>query len=150
MKDEREREVSKQNGNMGSPLPLLTPGAVIFLGERKIGRGVGGFCHLCSLSPCFSLSHTWFMWKFEGQRWKLCHHSLDLSHNSDNAGSLTPKPPGNSICSLSPWLGLFSIGLGKPLGRPSGVNQMFALGLWKTGIKLLHSRSLHFLAGQRC
>lgn len=41
--------MSKQNGNVGSPLPLLTPGAVIFLGERKIGRGVGGV--LSSLLP---------------------------------------------------------------------------------------------------
>ena len=35
------------------------------------------------------------MWKFPGQRLNL-RHSSDPSHSSDNAKSLTAKPPGNS------------------------------------------------------
>ena len=38
----------------------------------------------------YFFGHTHSMSKFLGQRWNLCH-------NSDNAGSLTSRPPGNSI-----------------------------------------------------
>ena len=35
------------------------------------------------------------MKKFPGQGWNP-HYSSNQNHSSDNAGSLTPRPPGNS------------------------------------------------------
>ena len=63
----------------------------IFWGKRCIlyveiieFLGLGGFLG-CTLS----------MWNFPGQGLNT-HHSSNSSHSSDNAGSLTTRPPGNS------------------------------------------------------
>ena len=44
---------------------------------------------------------TQLMWKFPSQG-LILHHSSDLSHSSDNARSLTARPPGNSHSFLWP------------------------------------------------
>lgn len=50
-------------------------------------------CHSCHLFVCFGCTHD--MQKFHGQRSKL-HHSSNLL-SSDNARSLTARPPANSL-----------------------------------------------------
>ena len=52
-----------------------------------IARSYGSF-FLIYLSLC-----TCDVWKFPGQ-------GLNLSHSSDSAGSLTTRPPGNSLISI--------------------------------------------------
>ena len=47
------------------------------------------------LSENFFFGHTHGMQNFHGQESNPCH-SCNLSHISDNAGSLTGAPPGNS------------------------------------------------------
>ena len=51
-----------------------------------------------SNSPGVFFVPTYGMEKFQGPRIKPqpCSHSRDLSHCSDNDGSLAPRPPGNS------------------------------------------------------
>ena len=59
----------------------------------------GGVC-------LFLFGHAYGMWKFLGQGSNPCHSS-DPSHHSNSAGTLTTRPPGNSIfefyLSLNPY-----------------------------------------------
>ena len=49
----------------------------------------------------FVLTHG--MQNFQGQRLNPCHSS-DMSHSSDNPGSLTTRPPGNSLEQTVKWV----------------------------------------------
>ena len=53
---------------------------------------------LLSISVCspFWGGHACGMRKFQGQGLNPSHSSSNLSHSSDNAKSLTSRPPGNS------------------------------------------------------
>ena len=55
------------------------------------------------LFVCLFFGHTCDMGKFPGQGSNL-NHSRDLSHNSDNTGSLPAGPPGNSPFSHLTWI----------------------------------------------
>ena len=62
----------------------------------------------------FFSDHAQSMWKFLGQGSNLCH-KRHRSHSSDNAGSLTTRPPGNSpdvnssyACCNLPLLSVFA------------------------------------------
>ena len=55
-------------------------------------------CLFACLLVCFGCVHG--MQTFPSQR-SNPHHSSNLSHSSDNAGSLTARPPGNPIAVLS-------------------------------------------------